>query len=302
MSQPDLQPALRDPLAFVDHQRVQWSNVARVLYGLHKRFHYTYPGPVRELRQQLIVVPHDQYGDQRLHNYRVSVHGAHGSERTMIDPFGNRVLEFSIPEVTADVTFEITLTIERTGNPALLPCLNAEQIAPFLAETPLTFADARISASAAELAARHRDPHVLARAISDWVSNAMRYGWGVTGVQTTAAEALALGQGLCQDYAHLMLALCRAAGLAARYVSGHLLGEGGSHAWVEVLLPDGEQFVAVPYDPTNRRRANLSYVTIAVGRDYRDVSPTSGRYVAPYQGQLTASKRAGLLHVEYLAA
>ena len=66
----------------------------------------------------------------------------------------------------------------------------------------------------------------------------MRYAHGVTGVKTTAAEAFALRQGVCQDYAHVMLALCRACGLPARYVSGHLLGEGGTHAWVEVLLPD----------------------------------------------------------------
>ncbi len=58
----------------------------------------------------------------------------------------------------------------------------------------------------------------------------------------------------------------------------------------------------MPFDPTNHRRANLSYITIAVGRDYRDVSPTSGTYVAPYQGKLTASKRAGLTRVEYAAA
>ncbi|MDQ2996488.1 MAG: hypothetical protein M3R61_05450, partial [Chloroflexota bacterium] len=59
--------------------------------------------------------------------------------------------------------------------------------------------------------------------------------------------------------------------------------------------------VAMPFDPTNHRRANLSYITIAVGRDYRDVAPTSGSFIAPYQGQLTASKRAGLTRIEYAA-
>ncbi len=67
----------------------------------------------------------------------------------------------------------------------------------------------------------------------------MRYGWGVTNVETTAAEALRLGQGLCQDYAHIMLAICRAANLPARYASGHLLAEGGSHAWVECCSQTG---------------------------------------------------------------
>ena len=91
-----------------------------------------------------------------------------------------------------------------------------------------------------------------------------------------------------------------AARLPAPYNSGHLLGEGRSHAWLEVLMlaADGN-LVAMPFDPTNHRRANLSYITIAVGRDYRDVAPTSGSFIAPYQGQLTASKRAGLTRIEY---
>ena len=67
---------------------------------------------------------------------------------------------------------------------------------------------------------------------------AISYAHGVTSVATTAAEALAGGQGVCQDSAHVMIALCRAIGLPARYVSGHLLGEGGTHAWVEVIVAD----------------------------------------------------------------
>jgi transglutaminase-like putative cysteine protease len=97
-----------------------------------------------------------------------------------------------------------------------------------------------------------------------------------------------------------MLALCRAAGLSARYVSGHMLAEGGSHAWVEVLLPrDDGRFRAVAFDPTNRCRPNLRYTIVAVGRDYRDVAPTSGSFTAPYNGRLAFAKRAGLTLVEF---
>ena len=63
--------------------------------------------------------------------------------------------------------------------------------------------------------------------------------YGVTSVRTTAAQALAGGRGVCQDFAHVMLALCHIVGLPARYVSGHLLGQGGTHAWVEVVVPSG---------------------------------------------------------------
>ena len=289
-----------DAVELIDHRSVTWSNVSRTHYWLQKRFHYTYPGPVRELRQRLIVVPPEHYGDQRLRAYSGHVVGAAASETSASDAFDNRILLFYIPEAPSEITFEVTLTLERAGYPDLLPRLAADQATQYLAETMLTAADDRIAEAAQELATQHREPLALAAAINTWVGQAMRYGWGVTHVGTTAAEALALGQGLCQDYAHIMLAICRAANLPARYVSGHLLGEGGSHAWVEVLLPAADGgLVAVPFDPTNQRRANLSYITIAVGCDYRDISPTSGSFIAPYQGRLIASKRAGLTRVEY---
>lgn len=98
-----------------------------------------------------------------------------------------------------------------------------------------------------------------------------------------------------------MLATCRAAGLAARYVSGHMLGEGGSHAWVEVLLPAGpdRDLCLIAFDPTKRRRPNLGYTTVATGRDYCDVAPTSGTYTGQYIGQLSFTKNAGLTLLEY---
>jgi transglutaminase-like putative cysteine protease len=96
-----------------------------------------------------------------------------------------------------------------------------------------------------------------------------------------------------------MLSLCRLIGLPARYVSGHLLGEGGTHAWVEVLAPDGGGgAVACGFDPTHGRRTGVRYVTVAFGRDYRDVAPTSGTYVGG-AGRLTARKRVDIIGVEY---
>ncbi|MGI8972556.1 MAG: transglutaminase-like domain-containing protein, partial [Gaiella sp.] len=125
----------------------------------------------------------------------------------------------------------------------------------------------------------------------------------VTEVTTTAAEAWEAGIGVCQDYAHCMLALCRLCGLPARYVSGHVLGDGGTHAWVEVLVqhPQDERALrAVPLDPTHDRHAGLRYLTVAVGRDYCDVPPTSGTFDAPYGGVLTTQRRAAVTRVEYV--
>ena len=113
------------------------------------------------------------------------------------------------------------------------------------------------------------------------VHRSIEYQWGATGVRTTAAEALAGGRGVCQDYAHIMLAACHLIGLPARYVSGHLAGEGGSHAWVEVFeqhrtRPDA--WIPQGWDPTHNRRTDGDYLVVAVGRDYADVAPLTGSY------------------------
>jgi transglutaminase-like putative cysteine protease len=127
------------------------------------------------------------------------------------------------------------------------------------------------------------------------VSSAITYEYGVTTVSTTAAEALACGRGVCQDSAHVMLALCRLLGQPARYVSGHLLGQGGTHAWVEVIVPRAGHAEAIAFDPCHGRRTDSGYVTVATGRDYADVAPTSGSYVGASAGRLTAGRRVGVL-------
>lgn len=95
---------------------------------------------------------------------------------------------------------------------------------------------------------------------------AFAYTPGSTTIRTTAEEALAQGKGVCQDYAHVMLSVCRSLGLTARYIAGLLEGEGATHAWVEVYH-DGRW---VGLDPTHDRLVNDSYITIAHGRDYND--------------------------------
>lgn len=104
------------------------------------------------------------------------------------------------------------------------------------------------------------------------------YEPGATDVMTRADAALALGRGVCQDFAHVMLAACRRAGIASRYVSGYLYdplvqGDVASHAWIDVL--DAERGW-VSLDPTHDREQTEAYVRVAVGRDYADVPPTRG--------------------------
>lgn len=103
---------------------------------------------------------------------------------------------------------------------------------------------------------------------------------GATTVRTTAAEALALGQGVCQDYAHIFISLCRLAGVPARYAAGMMLGEGASHAWVEVWVNG----MWVGIDPTNNRLTDETYIKLTHGRDFGDGAIDRGRFLG-FAGQ-----------------
>ncbi|MEP6987250.1 MAG: transglutaminase family protein, partial [Chloroflexota bacterium] len=284
---------------FIDHHGLSWRDVNRVRCQFYHRFHYEYPGPIHDLKQRLVVIPADQYGTQQLRKHELSISPTPVSTRQATDHFGNRVLEFEIPTAEHSVSFEVLLEIENLARPVHRPAISASEHAYFLQPSTLTTPNRQIKNIARELQQEAHTPHELAQSINDYVYSVMQYAANVTTVETTASEALEIEHGLCQDYSHVMLAICRAAGLAARYVSGHLLGEGGSHAWVEVLLPDDNGLSAFAFDPTNNRLPHLGYITVAVGRDYHDVSPTSGSFSAPYGGQLTCSKRAGLTLVEF---
>lgn len=263
-----------------------------VRYRLHQAFTYSYDGPASDLVHRLVVVPPEVHGDQRLVSGTVEVSDPAAQVRWEDDEHGNRHCVVSVAEVPPVLSLTVAVTVER--RPGLLA---ARPVAAGRYRLPsaLTVPDEAISALAHEHAVPG-DPLATADAFCALVRARVAYGFGATDVTTTAAQALATGTGVCQDQAHVMLALCRSAGLAARYVSGHLVGQGGTHAWVDVLLP-GRAPVAL--DPCHARRADARYVTVAVGRDYRDVPPTSGSYRGSARGELSATR---LLEQEPLAA
>ncbi len=281
----------------LERRSVRWAEVKRVQHTLYQGFCYRYPGPIRELKHALMVTPCAGYGGQALRRFELSVTPPLVVTRHN-DAFGNGILEVEAEELTGGLEFRFLSTLERVaGAPPIR--LGREDAAPFLAPTRLTQADPRMSAIAGELRGTYTGALAFASALNEWVYREMRYGFGATDTRTPAAAALAGGVGLCQDYAHIMVALCRAAGIPACYVSGHMLGEGGSHAWTEVLLPERGGYAAYGFDPTNRRLPGLDYLTVAVGRDYSDVPPTAGSFNAPYGGELSCTKQAGLTRVEY---
>lgn len=286
----------------IDLSAVDWPHASKATYLITQSFRYEYSEPVKDLNHRLVVIPPERFGDQRRLRHRLSIglDGARFDQKQ--DRFGNCVVDVAAPQVPFAIEFMAEVSVVRcAAQPNRLP--DGWLADGYLLEpTRLTTADERIRRAADELAASAPWGLELADRINDWVYQSMTYQVGVTGVRTTASEALALGFGVCQDFAHVMLATCRACALPARYVSGHMVGQGGTHAWVEVVLPVGDgtgDAIAWAFDPTHAGRGGLGYVTIAVGGDYSDVAPTSGTYQSRAAGRLMTRKSVTITDLEF---
>ena len=292
----------------LDWRTTDWPRVARAVYRVRQHYRYTYTGPVTDLKQRLVMVPPDEHGDQRLLARELDVRGAEGEPTVSWerDAFDNRVCRVLVERVPHAIDFEVRYRVERAirrRGAAARPRPGHHELAGYLRPTGLTAPDDRLREAARQIADAETSAEGRVERAHDWSARAIAYQFGITGVQTPAAMALHLGKGVCQDYAHIMLALLRLVGVPARYVSGHLLGEGAPHAWVEALLDDprGPADVRViAYEPTHHRRPGLHYVTVAVGRDFAEVTPTSGFFSGGAAGKLSSSKQADIVELEYV--
>ena len=150
--------------------------------------------------------------------------------------------------------------------------------------TPLTHADGALADLARGLPADSLD---CALEASRRIHAHVEYRRGATDDRTSAAEAFQLGAGVCQDFAHMLLAILRARSIPARYVAGLIPGEGETHAWVE--LYDGAGFVGV--DPTQLRPTDDGYLRVNVGRDSRDCAINRGMFTGMAQQTMEVCAR-----------
>jgi transglutaminase-like putative cysteine protease len=286
----------------IDHHDLDLDAAERVTYRIDQSFRYTYDTPVTSLSQRLVVVPRRRHGDMHRRAHALDITGAVTRRRTRQDATGNTVVQVRAAEVRTSVEFRVSALIERVRDSGWPVLPESALRDPRLCQaTRLTSADDRLRTLAAEIRRPGGSPMDLAERACVAVHKAITYEYGVTNVATTAAEALAGGRGVCQDAAHVMVALCHLLQLPVRYVSGHLLGQGGTHAWVEVIVPDRDVAIAVALDPCHGRRSNNRYVTVAVGRDYADVAPASGSFVGSTGGQLTTTRVVGVVAVDRAA-
>jgi len=243
--------------------------------------------------------------DQRVERFELRLEPA-GHVRRYVDGFANtaHLLTQTRPHVYLQVTAESevrTQMIDPFQLPARAPDrLNPMELADGLDASPLI---PRLPA-VQEMATPFRpadpaDAFDAVRGMTEMVFRDFTYRQGVTDVNTTIEHILDERQGVCQDFAHLLIGLCRANGIPALYASGYIVvndtaeapaaptrGSDASHAWVEAFTPTHGWR---GFDPTNNLVANDRYVKAAIGRDYHDVPPTRGTYQGGGTERLTVT-------------
>jgi transglutaminase-like putative cysteine protease len=215
-----------------------------------------------------------------------------GSVRQFVDGFGNRTHLVTVGKAhrTLEVVTrsELSTTLENPFATTAKPprALSPSEQVDFLSPSPMVpalpeFVEIVLSQQWSDAEAMFD----RVRALSRWVHETFTYQRNVTTVGTTVAEVMRLRTGVCQDFAHVLIGLCRAAGVPARYVSGYTVAdqpedetgrrEQASHAWVEAYTSThGWRGL----DATNDVVVGDGHVKIAIGRDYADVSPTRGSF------------------------
>lgn len=239
--------------------------------------HYRFDRAAHHSIQYLRLTPRADPGQMTL-AWQVSTPG---KLRRWIDGFGNTAhvsVQNGLHDEVAVVVRGEVETIETYG---VLPADDGLPPEMFLRATPFTEVDDGIAALVGPLVERRDDEGVIAalHGLMYALHSAVTYEGGLTNVESSAAEALAHGQGVCQDHAHLFIAGCRVLGVPARYVSGYLLARSGnqgalaSHAWAEAYVDD---LGWVSFDPANCQSATDGYVRLAVAFDYAGASPIRG--------------------------
>jgi transglutaminase-like putative cysteine protease len=251
------------------------------------RTQYTYASPVRDSFNEARLQPFsDEW--QTVENFLLKVLPA-ARLRHHHDFYSNVVHHFEIPEPHTTLLVESSLRVATKPRPlpsateTPWPLARIGEVAreprvfEFLQESRFVELSPEAWRLALDATVGVTDTWQAVLAIMTFVHTHLKFESFSTGVHTHMRDVLRDKRGVCQDFAHVTIGMCRALKIPALYVSGYFATEGASatHAWMEVLIP-GLGWLAL--DPTHNRPADERYVKIAVGRDYADVPPLTGNY------------------------
>ncbi len=270
------------------------------LHVLH-RTRFKYGASVRESFNEVRLQPVSNE-TQTCHNFLLKVLPT-AKLSHYLDFYLNYVHLFEIVQPHTDLVVEANATVTTPAGPAIAAelqpaplaaigeCMRLDRCYDFLQSSTYVEVGADLWRLALDAIDGQTDAWQAAQAIMRFIHREFRYQAASTHAHTHMREVLQVRTGVCQDFAHVMLGLCRAVKIPARYVSGYLYngpadqlkGAQASHAWVEVYVP-GHGWCGL--DPTNSRQPDGHYVKVAVGRDYADVSPVKGTYRGTAKRQL----------------
>ncbi|MCG6858605.1 MAG: transglutaminase family protein [Salaquimonas sp.] len=239
---------------------------------------HIYEHPVRYGVQELRLTPPNTPSQQVL-DWRIEMPGIEGAAK-WFDAWGNLVHLVNQTREHSDLEIRVTGLVGTSDADGIIGELpNSPTPRIFVRETPLTRADRSLSAIAASLEGKHRDQIALYHALMEAIRERVEFDAGQTDMTTSAADALKSGHGVCQDFAHIFLSVCRRLDLPARYVTGYLVvregdvGAEAQHAWVEA---DVAGLGWVGFDPANGICPDDHYVRLACGLDAADAAPIRG--------------------------
>jgi transglutaminase-like putative cysteine protease len=259
------------------------------------RTSYQYASPVRDSFNEARLQPFSN-AVQTVESFFLKVLPA-ARLRHHHDFYSNTIHHFDVVEPHTSLLIESHLRVTtrppvlpaKTDSPWLLARIGEAALEPrifdFLQDSHYVELSPEVWRLAVDATVGLTDTWQAALAIMKFVYATFKYESYSTTVHTHMRDVLREKRGVCQDFAHVMIGLCRALKIPALYVSGYLATETASatHAWMEVLIP-GTGWIAL--DPTHDRPVDETYVKIAVGRDYADVPPVAGNYKGTTQRKL----------------
>jgi transglutaminase-like putative cysteine protease len=293
-----------------------------MFYSLRHVTRFRYSSPVHESVMELRMQPRSE-GPQSLRNFQI-VTNPRAQLYAYTDYLGNAVYHFNVLRAHEELRIEAQAVVEIVHSAPLPQACdmlewdryNAYNLTDLHFDLLEPSKFARPSAALTSFMVGKNldrpsgDPMTALRHLNGAIFDAFDYEIGVTQVHSPIEQALGQGRGVCQDFAHIMIAIARSWGIPARYVSGYLhhgrgrdrSGEDATHAWIEAWLPS---LGWVGFDPTNNSLAAERHIRAAVGRDYADVPPTRGTFKGDAESELAIAvavepTQAPVRHEEFL--
>jgi len=275
-----------------------------MFYSIRHVTRFRYSAPVRESVMEIRMQPRSE-GPQTLRSFQINT-TPRAQLYAYTDHLGNAVYHFNVLKAHDELRIEAQATIEMATHVPLSDRLDLlewdrfngynlthdhyDLLEPSKFSEPTDLLTDFMRTKKLEKA--EADPLSALKLLNSTIHDSFEYESGVTEVHSPIDHALTEGRGVCQDFAHIMIAIARMWGIPARYVSGYLYrrpkshdlsGADATHAWVECYLPS---LGWIGFDPTNNLVADDRHIRAAVGRDYADVPPTRGTFKGVAESEL----------------